>query len=139
MNKILPLLIAACLLAGCAAGSDSYSAIDDKVRFPLALERLSEDAALNLAAKYPPGRTAVEVLPYKENSRFAEYLENALRERGFSIGQGGISLNYVVDFVEKDSMYLTIRVNDGYGFSCFYGFAGRDEPVTRQGRSIFGE
>ena len=139
MKKIFLLFIAAYLLSGCAAGAGSYSAIDDKVRFPNALERLSKDAAFNLAAKYPPGRTVVEVVPYKENSRFAEYLENALRERGFSIGQGGISVNYVADFVEKTNVYLTVRVNDGYGFSCFYSYDGRGKPVIQQGKSIFGE
>lgn len=139
MKNIFPLLIAICLLAGCAAGPGSYSAIDDRTNYHTALEQLSADAAQNLAAKYPPGRTVLEVIPYKENSRFAEYFENALRERGFSIGQGGISVKYVVDFVEKNTMYLTITVNDGYGFSCFYNYGGRGKPVIQQGKSIFGE
>lgn len=138
MKNILLSLIIMGLLAGCAANSSSYSAIDDTVRYPNALERLTKDAAQNLAVKYPPGRTTIEVIPYKENSRFAEYLENALRERGFSIGKDGISINYLVDFVDKDMMYLTIMVNDGYGFSCFYNYRGKGEPVIQQGKSVLG-
>lgn len=138
MKKIFLLLTAIFLLNGCAVEQGSYSAIDDKTRYPNALESLSADAAQSLAAKYPPGRTTVEVVPYTENSRFAEYLENALRERGFTVGQGGVSLNYLVDFVGTDAMYLAITVNDGYGFCCFYNYSGKGNPVIRQGKSVLG-
>lgn len=126
MKKIL-IFVALCTLLLCSACSGkitgSYSAIDNATKYNHALQQLADDTALTLSKKYPAGRTALNIVPAQDKSAFAMRLEDALRAKGFSFADTGLDLQYIVDFVqaaEKDAIYTSISLADGYAFSCVY-------------------
>lgn len=134
-------LLLALLLSGCAGRglSDSFCG-------PLppdaAVVQVAQDAVSFLAASYPPGHTAVFLMPAKAaDNAFARALENSLRARGFTIltedRKDALAVAYTLDELRDDAAwYLQLRLSDGKLLARVYDATGQPEAARTQTESV---
>ena len=74
-------LLLALLLSGCA-GRGLSGSFCGPLPSDTAVVQVAQDAVSFLASSYPPGHTALFLMPAKAENAFAHALENGLRSRG---------------------------------------------------------
>ena len=77
-------LLLALLLSGCA-GRGLSGSFCGPLPSDTAVVQVAQDAVSFLASSYPPGHTALFLMPAKAENAFAHALENGLRSRGFTL------------------------------------------------------
>ena len=136
MKKIITLIILLSLLAltGCATKqpTSSYSGIDSS-KYKQAQQVLVDNVIETLSKRYPAGYTSFNVLHGQKNSAFGIALENSLRHKGFVVGEADKTIIYVVDSLNDNQLYVSIKITDGFAFTCFYAFA--NDAVVSQGQA----
>lgn len=117
------------LLSGCAltstfnhvGGMTAFDGISQN--YPVDAQNMAANTALELARRYPPGRTALSLVSV--SGAFGETLESSLRGQGFALlppdSPSGLRVGYVLDAVRGEAMptgYARIRTSDGgqFGF-----------------------
>jgi len=102
-----------------------------------AVAAIADDAAFILAGLYPPGHTALRLLPAKnaENS-FAVVFESSLRGKGFTLAatdSDTLAVAYTLDVLdEKTAWYLHLRLSDGKVIARCYLANGQPEGGQSQ-------
>lgn len=100
--------------------------------------RIAGDAADYIAALYPPGHTALQVLSADDSDNpFSSAFEGGLRKIGFRMLPASdvpadsdhcISISYTLDVLEKDAAYyLQLRFSDGKAVARSYSVTGQPE------------
>ncbi len=94
---------------------------------------MASDAVSRLLEVYPPGLTALHLVPAGHGS-FGERLEHGLRARGFRLepaaGDGVVDLRYTLDAIREEptAWYLHMVLSDGFAFSRVYILGERTAP-----------
>ena len=139
---IFPLLLTVLLASGCAGRGpvDSYCG-------PLpegnAVDSIAADAVDCLSSLYPPGYTAVHLVPAKDvDNGFAQAFENGLRTRGFTLvpdaRPDALAIAYTLDAMdEKSAWYLQLRISDTgeQGKSIARAYTASGQPEAGQSRT----
>lgn len=128
MLLLIPMLVL--LVTGCAV--KRHGAYVAEGLTPAQAQAMAEDAAIQTAAAYPPGHTALALPFYKDRAPgpFGAALEQALRARGFAIEPGGLGVAYIVDALrgEPGLWYLHMAIADGFAFARTYATASPASP-----------
>ena len=137
---IFPLLLMVLLASGCAVRGPVGSYCG-----PLpeggAVSAIATDAVSCLVALYPPGHTALHVIPAKNvDNGFAGAFESGLRAQGFTLvaadATEAIAVAYTLDSLEdKAAWYLQLRLSDGKAIARAYtanGFPEAGQSRTEQ-------
>jgi hypothetical protein len=139
LRRTVLLTLALALLSGCATKArvpsmDSWNSYNGMANIPdEAQETLAQLTAQKIADRYPPGRTTVG-LHYKDD--FGDHLENALREKGFSISGDEadtdvLQCSYIMDSIitsetaasEEQSGYLRLKFSVVYSVAHLYTYS----------------
>jgi len=120
MMKATLLFLCLCILAasGCASRGPVGS-FAGPLPEHAAVSAIADDAVGILAELYPPGHTAMRLLPAKNAANgFAVAFENGLRAKGFTLAapddSDAVTLAYTLDVLDvKAAWYLRLRLSDG--------------------------
>ena len=131
-SVLFSLLLALLLTSGCAVRGPVGSYCG-----PLpeggAVSAIATDAVSCLVALYPPGHTALHVIPAKNvDNGFAGAFESGLRAQGFTLVAADatetIAVAYTLDSLEdKAAWYLQLRLSDGKAIARAYTASGQPE------------
>ena len=104
-----------------------------------AVSAIAADAVHCLSGLYPPGHTALHLIPAKvADNDFAATFESGLRARGFTLAAtdaDALSVAYTLDALdEKAAWYLQLRLSDGKAIARAYSASG--QPEAGQSRTI---
>jgi hypothetical protein len=141
------ILLSLCLLVILASGCASHGPINSFAG-PLpeksAVAAIADDAAFILAGLYPPGHTAIRLLPASDaENDFAVAFENSLRARGFTLAapdSSALALSYTLDVLEeKTAWYLQLRLSDlnGGGNVIARCYLASGLPEAGQSQALF--
>jgi hypothetical protein len=140
-KSIMLFCLFAFFVSGCAARAP-FGSFAGPLPESAAVSAIASDAVKALAEIYPPGRTALRLLPAKEvENAFAAALESGLRAKGFTLaadnGAGTLTLAYTLDVLEcQAAWYLRLRLSDGKVLARAYDAAGSPEAGTS--RTVIG-
>ena len=115
-----------------------------------AVSAIAADAVSCLSGLYPPGHTALYLIPAKSAANdFAAAFENGLRAQGFTLvateSGDALSVAYTLDALdEKAAWYLQLRLSDGKAIARAYTASGQPEAgqsrtAMEAGRSFLGK
>lgn len=131
-SVLFSLLLALLLTSGCAVrgpvGSYCGPLPEDG-----AVSAIATDAVSCLVGLYPPGHTALHVVPAKNvDNGFAGAFESGLRVQGFTLvaadASDAIAVAYTLDSLEdKAAWYLQLRLSDGKAIARAYTASGQPE------------
>lgn len=140
-HLVLLLFIFGVALHGCA-GKRNYVESGGIIAFdgvsetyPWDAQALAESAAVEIARRYPPGRTGIALI--SAPGAFSEALEQSLRGHGFALfgaESPGLRMGYVLDEVRGEpepTAYLQMSVSDGGRFG-FVRKLSAMRPVSRE-------
>jgi hypothetical protein len=136
---ILSLMLAVSLASGCASRGPLGSFAGPLPEKP-AVAAIADDAVSILTDLYPPGHTALHVLPVQEaENGFALALDSGLRAKGFTLAAkdayDALTLAYTLDMLEaKAAWYLHLRLSDGKAIARAYDAQG--QPEAGQSRTM---
>lgn len=136
-KALLPLLFLVALCSGCA-GKGLIGSYCGPLPEAHAINAIAADAVDSLATQYPPGYTALHLMPAKKaENGFAQAFERGLRSAGFSIrgvdSPDSLTVAYTLDALEKDAAwYLQLRLSDGKAISRAYSASGQPEAGRSQ-------
>ena len=135
---LLCLMLAVCLASGCAQRGTIGSFAGPLPEKP-SVDAIADDAVSILTGLYPPGHTAIRLLPVKDvKNGFAVAFENGLRAKGFTLAEpdaDALTLAYTLDMLEeKTAWYLQLRLSDGKVIARCYLANGL--PEAGQSRAV---
>jgi hypothetical protein len=141
MKTILLPLCLLVLASGCALRGP-FGSFAGPLPEKSAVAAIADDAVSILTDLYPPGHTAIRLLPAKDaENGFAVAFESALRAKGFTLAapdSSALTLAYTLDMLEdKAAWYLRLRLSDPYGGKVtarVYDAQGR--PEAGQSRTV---
>lgn len=124
MKRLFVISLLGCLICitGCATralqvgGVTTYDGLSGSCQ----VEALAANTALELARRYPPGRTSLALVTVP--GQFGEQLETSLRGHGFTLtgpDGPGVRVGYVLDTVQEEAVptgYLQVMTSDGQRF-----------------------
>ena len=133
-------LLLALLLSGCA-GRGLSGSFCGPLPSDTAVVQVAQDAVSFLASSYPPGHTALFLMPAKAENAFAHALENGLRSRGFTLlmedRKDALAVAYTLDELRDDAAwYLQLRLSDGKALARVYDAAGLPEAGRSQTEAV---
>ena len=139
---IFPLLLMVLLASGCA-GRGPVGSYCGPLPEESAVTAIAADAVDSLSALYPPGHTAVHLVPAKDvDNGFAQAFENGLRTRGFTLvpdaRPDALAIAYTLDAMdEKSAWYLQLRISDTgeQGKSIARAYTASGQPEAGQSRT----
>ena len=139
---IFPLLLMMLLASGCA-GRGPVGSYCGPLPESNAVAAIAADALDCLSALYPPGHTAVHLVPAKDaNNTFGQAFENGLRAKGFTLVPDArpdvVAIAYTLDAMdEKSAWYLRLRIsdNDESGKSLARAYTASGQPEAGQSRT----
>jgi hypothetical protein len=135
----LSLCLCVVLASGCAKPGPIGSFAGPLPEKP-AVAAIADDAVSILTGLYPPGHTAIRLLPAKDaENGFALAFENGLRAKGFILAapdaSDALTLAYTLDMLEdKAAWYLQLRFSDGKAIARSYDAHG--QPEAGQSRTV---
>ena len=142
MKAIILISICVILASGCAKRGPvgSYAG-------PLpeqeAVSAIADDAVSILADLYPPGHTAIRLLPAKDaENGFAITFESGLRARGFTLAAAtasdALTMAYTLDMLEEKAVwYLRLRLVDGKADRIMArAYDAHGQPEAGQSRTV---
>ena len=131
-SVLFSLLLALLMTSGCAVrgpvGSYCGPLPEDG-----AVSAIATDAVSCLVGLYPPGHTALHVVPAKNvDNGFAGAFERGLRAQGFTLAAAdateAIAVAYTLDSLEdKAAWYPQLRLSDGKAIARAYTASGQPE------------
>jgi len=108
-----------------------------------AVAAIAGDAVSILADVYPPGHTAIHLLPAKDaENGFAVAFETGLRAKGFTLAAPDssniLTLAYTLDMLEaKAAWYLRLRLSDGKDVRVMArAYDAHGQPEAGQSRTV---
>ena len=139
---IFPLLLMVLLASGCA-GRGPVGSYCGPLPEGNAVAAIAADAVDCLSSLYPPGYTAVHLVPAKDvDNGFAQAFENGLRTRGFTLvpdaRADALAIAYTLDAMdEKSAWYLQLRISDAgeQGKSVARAYTASGQPEAGQSRT----
>ncbi len=146
---IFPLLLLVLLASGCA-GRGPVGSYCGPLPEGNAVSAIAADAVDCLSTLYPPGHTAVHLVPAKNmDNGFVQAFENGLRTKGFTLvpdarpdtKQGALAIAYTLDALfekgEKSAWYLQLRISDSEenGKSIARAYTASGQPEAGQSRT----
>ena len=139
---IFPLLLMVMLASGCA-GRGPVGSYCGPLPEGNAVAAIAVDAVDCLSSLYPPGHTAVHLVPAKDvDNGFAQAFENGLRTRGFTLvpdaRPDALAIAYTLDAMdEKSAWYLQLRISDNEdgGKSIARAYTASGQPEAGQSRT----
>ncbi|MDO5484035.1 MAG: hypothetical protein Q4F27_03920 [Desulfovibrionaceae bacterium] len=132
MKRSVSLLILVILLSSCA-GRNMSGSFCGSLPGDEAVAHMAQDAVAFLSNAYPPGHTALFLLPARNaNNAFARSFENGLRMKGFTIlaedKKDALAVAYTLDsLLDESAWYLQLRLSDGRALARAYDAAGFPE------------
>lgn len=142
MKKLFPLLIVfVCMCSGCASTGmvGSYCGPVPELN---ALGLIADDAVSCLTDIYPPGHTAIYLLPAQSTDNgFQNAFDARLRASGFTVlaneNSKNLSISYTFDVLSDErtgemAYYLQLRLSNGLSFSRSYTASGLPEGSRTQ-------
>jgi hypothetical protein len=135
--------LAVCLVSGCAKPGPIGSFAGPLPEKP-AVAAIAADAVSILMGLYPPGHTAVRLLPAKDaENGFAVAFENGLRAKGVTLAapdaSDALTLAYTLDMLEdKAAWYLQLRLSDPNGGvkAIARAYDAHGQPEAGQSRTV---
>lgn len=139
---IFPLLLMMLLASGCA-GRGPVGSYCGPLPEGGAVSAIADDAVDWLSALYPPGHTAVHLVPAKDvGNNFVQAFENSLRAKGFTLAASptpdSVVIAYTLDAMdEKSAWYLQLRISDTeeHGKSIARAYTASGQPEAGQSRT----
>ena len=139
---IFPLLFMVLLASGCA-GRGPVGSYCGPLPESNAVVAIAADAVDCLSTLYPPGHTAVHLVPAKDvDNGFVQAFENGLRTKGFTLVPDArsdvLAIAYTLDAMdEKSAWYLHLRISDTEesGKSIARAYTASGQPEAGQSRT----
>ena len=139
---IFPLLLMVLLASGCA-GRGPVGSYCGPLPEGSAVAAIAADAVDSLSAIYPPGHTAVHLVPAKNvDNGFGQAFESGLRTKGFTLipdaRPDALAIAYTLDAMdEKSAWYLQLRISDTaeQGKSIARAYTASGQPEAGQSRT----
>ena len=142
MKKVLIFLVLTLFISslGCARNLPKGNSWEADNVPAGAMQIMADDASRIIAADYPPGHTQIFVVPAgtKSANHFASYLENAFRNKGFTVlsatASEAINVLYRLDALknEEAAWYLNIQFA-GRSLARVYNLDGPEGILSQTG------
>jgi hypothetical protein len=142
---LFSMLLAVYLVSGCASRGP-FGPFAGPLPEKGAVAAIADDAVSILADLFPPGHTAIRLLPAKDaENGFALAFESGLRAKGFTLAapdaSDALTLAYTLDMLEeKAAWYLQLRLPDpkGGGKVIARCYLASGLPEAGQSRAVLG-
>ena len=139
---IFPLLLMVLLASGCA-GRGAVGSYCGPLPEGKTVAAIAADAVDLLSNLYPPGHTAVHLVPAKNvENTFVQAVEGGLRTKGFMLvpdaRPDAVAIAYTLDAMdEKSAWYLQLRISDNEdsGKSIARAYTASGQPEAGQSRT----
>ena len=138
---LLSVCLCVMLASGCASRG-SLGSFAGPLPEKAAVAAIADDAVSILTGLYPPGHTAVRLLPAKTANGFAVAFENGLRAKGFTLAAAdaadALTLAYTLDILEeKAAWYLRLRLANGKDVRVMArSYDAQGQPEAGQSRTV---